>query len=198
MLSWVVTFLVVALIAGILGFGGVAGVSIEIAKAIFFIAVILFVMNQSNRITLRRWLVREDGRLRETDAPAVVGENEVIVLQPYGSLFFASAPVFEEELPEVTTHTDHSVVILRLRGKGDLGSTFMEVLSRYSTNLTQANSKLVLVYSDARVRDQLRVTGVLDLLTEDNVYESDEWLGATVVRAHEDALEWIRSHSSGQ
>ena len=36
MLSWVVTFLVVALIAGILGFGGIAGVSIEIAKAIFF------------------------------------------------------------------------------------------------------------------------------------------------------------------
>jgi uncharacterized membrane protein YtjA (UPF0391 family) len=44
MLSWVVTFLVVALIAGILGFGGVAGVSIEIAKAIFFIAVILFLV----------------------------------------------------------------------------------------------------------------------------------------------------------
>ena len=41
MLSWVVTFLVVALIAGILGFGGIAGASIEIAKAIFFIAVIL-------------------------------------------------------------------------------------------------------------------------------------------------------------
>jgi hypothetical protein len=30
MLSWVVTFLVVALIAGVLGFGGIAGVSIEI------------------------------------------------------------------------------------------------------------------------------------------------------------------------
>jgi uncharacterized membrane protein YtjA (UPF0391 family) len=45
MLSWVVTFLVVALIAGILGFGGVAGVSIEIAKAIFFIAIVLFVVS---------------------------------------------------------------------------------------------------------------------------------------------------------
>jgi uncharacterized membrane protein YtjA (UPF0391 family) len=45
MLSWVVTFLVVALIAGILGFGGIAGVSIEIAKAIFFIAVILFIVS---------------------------------------------------------------------------------------------------------------------------------------------------------
>jgi uncharacterized membrane protein YtjA (UPF0391 family) len=45
MLSWVVTFLVVALIAGILGFGGIAGVSIEIAKAIFFIAILLFLVS---------------------------------------------------------------------------------------------------------------------------------------------------------
>ena len=45
MLSWVVTFLVIALIAGVLGFGGVAGVSIEIAKAIFFIAIVLFLVS---------------------------------------------------------------------------------------------------------------------------------------------------------
>jgi uncharacterized membrane protein YtjA (UPF0391 family) len=45
MLSWVVTFLIIALIAGILGFGGIAGVSIEIAKAIFFIAVVLFIVS---------------------------------------------------------------------------------------------------------------------------------------------------------
>ena len=45
MLGWVVTFLIVALIAGILGFGGIAGVSIEIAKAIFFIAVVLFLVS---------------------------------------------------------------------------------------------------------------------------------------------------------
>jgi uncharacterized membrane protein YtjA (UPF0391 family) len=45
MLSWVVTFLIIALIAGILGFGGIAGVSIEIAKAIFFIAVVLFLVS---------------------------------------------------------------------------------------------------------------------------------------------------------
>jgi uncharacterized membrane protein YtjA (UPF0391 family) len=44
MLGWVVTFLIVALIAGILGFGGIAGASIEIAKIIFFIAVVLFLV----------------------------------------------------------------------------------------------------------------------------------------------------------
>jgi uncharacterized membrane protein YtjA (UPF0391 family) len=45
MLSWVITFLVIALIAGILGFSGVAGASIEIAKLIFFIAVVLFLVS---------------------------------------------------------------------------------------------------------------------------------------------------------
>jgi uncharacterized membrane protein YtjA (UPF0391 family) len=44
-LSWVVTFLVIALIAGVLGFGGIAGASVEIAKAIFFIAVLLFLIS---------------------------------------------------------------------------------------------------------------------------------------------------------
>jgi uncharacterized membrane protein YtjA (UPF0391 family) len=45
MLSWVVTFLIIALIAGILGFGGVAGASIEIAKIIFFVALVLFLIS---------------------------------------------------------------------------------------------------------------------------------------------------------
>ena len=45
MLSWVVTFLIIALIAGLLGFGGIAGTSIEIAKVIFVIAVILFLVS---------------------------------------------------------------------------------------------------------------------------------------------------------
>ena len=45
MLSWVVTFLVIALIAGILGFGGIAGASVEIAKIIFFVAVVLFLVS---------------------------------------------------------------------------------------------------------------------------------------------------------
>ena len=42
MLGWAVTFLVVALIAAMLGFGAIAGVAIEIAKIIFFVAIALF------------------------------------------------------------------------------------------------------------------------------------------------------------
>jgi uncharacterized membrane protein YtjA (UPF0391 family) len=45
MLGWAVTFLVVALIAALLGFGGIAGLSIEAAKLIFFVAIVLFAIS---------------------------------------------------------------------------------------------------------------------------------------------------------
>ena len=45
MLGWALTFLIVALVAAVLGFGGIAGLSIEIAKIIFFVAIILFVVS---------------------------------------------------------------------------------------------------------------------------------------------------------
>ena len=45
MLGWVVTFLVIALIAGILGFGGIAGASMGIAKILFFVFVVLFLVS---------------------------------------------------------------------------------------------------------------------------------------------------------
>jgi uncharacterized membrane protein YtjA (UPF0391 family) len=45
MLNWALTFLIVALIAAVLGFGGIAGSAVEIAKLIFFVAIILFVIS---------------------------------------------------------------------------------------------------------------------------------------------------------
>jgi uncharacterized membrane protein YtjA (UPF0391 family) len=45
MLGWAITFLVIALIAALLGFGGIAGVAIEAAKIVFFVAVVLFLIS---------------------------------------------------------------------------------------------------------------------------------------------------------
>ncbi|MBV9563392.1 MAG: DUF1328 domain-containing protein [Bradyrhizobium sp.] len=54
MLGWVVTFLIIALIAGILGFGGIAGASVEIAKIIFFVALVLFLVSAVVGMSRRR------------------------------------------------------------------------------------------------------------------------------------------------
>ena len=45
MLNWAVTFLVVALIAAVLGFGGIAGVAVEAAKRVFFVSMVLFAIS---------------------------------------------------------------------------------------------------------------------------------------------------------
>ncbi len=45
LLYWAVVFLVVALIAAFLGFGGVAGVAVEGARILFWIALILLVVS---------------------------------------------------------------------------------------------------------------------------------------------------------
>ena len=45
MIGWAITFLVVALIAALLGFGGIAGTAMEAAKVVFFVAIALFLLS---------------------------------------------------------------------------------------------------------------------------------------------------------
>lgn len=159
------------------------------------ISIILYVIRQSNQVRVMEWRIDEEGRRKEVNPPSTVPANTVLVLQPYGSLFFAAAPVFEKALPDATNNSRNTVVILRLRGKSDLGSTFMEVLERYAVKLRAVESKLVIVSASDRVIEQLAVTGVTALIGADNVYPADEWLGATLTRAHADALEWVSTRS---
>ena len=155
------------------------------------LSVVLHVVRQSNQVTVRRRVRDADGQLLEVDPPAVLPPSEVVVLQPYGSLFFAAAPVFEATLPEVTDASRGAVVILRLRGRSDLGTTFMDVLHRYALALAGVGGKLVIVSASDRIIEQLRVTGITDVIGEANVYPGDERVGATVERAYLDAIAWV-------
>ena len=123
-----------------------------------------------------------------------VGPNEVVVLQPYGSLFFASAPAFEAILPAVKEASRNSVVLLRLRGRSDLGSTFADVLVRYAQGLAAVASKLVVVSVGDEVRRQLEVGGIIDVIGADNVYGGDERVGAALRRAYDDAIAWVAAN----
>lgn len=160
------------------------------------ISMILYIIKQSNQITIKRWIPDGAGNLREVEIPATVGARDVVILQPYGSLFFASAPVFEELLPDVVDSTTDSVVILRLRGRTDLGSTFMDVLRRYAEELSGADSKLVIISADEHIHEQLAITRVTAAVGSENIYTSDEWVGATLKRAHADAREWIAARGN--
>lgn len=58
MLGWAITFLIIALIAALLGFGGIAGVAVEAAKIVFFVAVVLFLISAIFGIVRRGGTVR--------------------------------------------------------------------------------------------------------------------------------------------
>ncbi|CAN1724537.1 DUF1328 domain-containing protein YtjA [Hyphomicrobium sp. 1Nfss2.1] len=45
LLYWAIVFLVIALVAAFLGFGGVAGVATEGARILFWVAIILLVIS---------------------------------------------------------------------------------------------------------------------------------------------------------
>jgi len=45
MLQWALLFLIIALIAALLGFGGVAATSVGAAKLVFFVFIVLFALS---------------------------------------------------------------------------------------------------------------------------------------------------------
>jgi len=155
------------------------------------LAIILFVAQQSNRLRVRQLEFHGEGRMREIDPMPVIPPHEVVVLQPYGNLAYATAPVFESQLPKVDDDSRGSVVIFRLRGVDAIGLSLVEVLERYLGDLEQRGSTLWLVVAGERVRIPLAAGGLLDRLGPDRVYTSSEWVGESVQRAHADAEAWV-------
>ena len=151
----------------------------------------LYVVGQSNKITIKRRLFTDDGHVSEVAPPKHLPANQVVVLQPYGSLFFAAAPIFAAALPAPTPESRNTVVILRLRERSDIGSTFIDVLRRYAESLADVGSKLVVVSLNERLAEQFRVTGLTDIIGDENMYLSTPRLGAALDQAYSDAQAWI-------
>lgn len=150
---------------------------------------IVFVAHQANRVKVRQLNLAADGAVRESEPPPVVPPHTAVVLQVFGSLFFASAPTFERQLPAVGPQTRGSVVIVRLRGIDQIGLSHIEVLRRYANSLRTAGCTLKIVASEPQVLQQL------DTLSEDigrdNIYAGTEWIGTALRTAYNDALQEI-------
>ncbi len=160
------------------------------------LSVLLFVINQSSGLATRRLEIRDDGRVREIDPPKDLAPGEVVVLQPYGAIFFATASVLRNQMPSITPSTRYSVVILRIRGADDAGATLLDVLAQYAQKLAAADSKLVLVTDNEHVIRQLDQTGAIEAIGAGNVYRGTDFIGETVRRAHEEAVDWVAEQTA--
>ncbi len=53
MLRWALTFFIVAILAGALGFGGIAGAATDLARVLFLVFVVLFVLSTIGHVSRR-------------------------------------------------------------------------------------------------------------------------------------------------
>lgn len=157
------------------------------------ISMLLYVFRQSEQVFIKQLIFEGDDRtrVRRADPPDVVGPKEVVVLQPFGSLFYAGAPVFEAELPEVTEQSVGSVVIIRLEGKVDVGSTLITVLEDYARSLQEVRSKLAIVTDSDRVTHQLDTTGAADVIGRQNIRLQTEYVYEATMQLVTDSRQWV-------
>ncbi len=136
----------------------------------------------------------QDGVLLERVAPAQLESRQVVILDIYGSLFYAGARTLQARLPD-PTGTEFPAVVLRLRGRAVLGATAFEVMSDYARRLDAVNGRLYLSGIDPAVVDQLRRNRTVERSGEVIIFEATPLLGESSLDAYRAAQEWIASIS---
>ncbi|MGI5217795.1 SulP family inorganic anion transporter [Nocardia sp. CA-290969] len=120
------------------------------------IGVALSLILQLNREALDLKVVRlrvEDGDLVEVPAPVRLADHQIVILDVYGSLFYAGARTLQANLPD-PTGADGPIVILRLRGRTSVSATFLAVVGDYVRRLDDAGGALYLSGVDPRIRER--------------------------------------------
>lgn len=149
------------------------------------ISVILFVVGRSNKVRLVRWIMTPGPFPQEEEVPAVLSPRDIVIIHGYGSLFFASAQTFAKQLPVANEHSSGAVVVLRLRGADDLGSTIIQVLLRYKTELEAAHCSLLISGAGDNLMRQLVSTGAILELGPHRVFAATPRIGESLAAALE-------------
>jgi SulP family sulfate permease len=142
-------------------FAAVLVLPVAQAVGVGVIASLIMQLNQE-ALDLRVVRLKPDaaGGFTETRAPHTVTAGQTVVLDAYGSLFYAGTRTLQRHLPAPAAAqngsasagqsgpVDGPVVVLRLRGRTTLGATFLKVVGDYARLLDEANGTLYLTGVD--------------------------------------------------
>ena len=154
------------------------------------LSILVYVARASSDIEVREVQRREDGLFDEQPAPAQLSDNSITVLHVWGSLFFSGAYTLQDRLPEVGD-AQRAVAILRLRGRSQIGSTFIQVLERYAQQLQANGGKLMLAGVSEHVMEQLVKTETFETIPQEDVFLAKDTLGRATLDAMTAAELWL-------
>lgn len=177
----------VALIATFL-----ATLFLPVAEAVG-VGVALSLVMQLNREALDLKVVRlvpTATTWRETKPPKSLGAHEVVALDVYGSLLYAGPRTLQTTLPE-PSHAQGSAVVIRLRGRTQLGATFFLVVDEYARALDAADSRLFISGVDPALRAQHRRNHGAHERDPVEVFEATKLIGQSTDEAITAAQLWV-------
>ncbi|OMQ24342.1 SulP family inorganic anion transporter [Rhodococcus sp. D-1] len=158
------------------------------------IGVALSLLLQINQEAIDLKVVRlrvEGDRLVEVAAPRRLPDNEVVILDVYGSLFYAGARTLQARLPDPGGATA-PVVVLRLRGRTTVSATFFTLVADYARRLYAVGGQLHLSGIDPRIRD----SWTDELLAAHGVsiefHPATATIGESTLSAYAEARIWVR------
>ena len=118
----------------------------------------------------------------------------VVLLDVYGSLFYAGARTLQARLPD-PGQAESPAVVLRLRGRILLGATVFAVLSDYAERLAANGGRLYLSGVDAAVVQQIQRNRTVEQVDGVRVFEAADVLGESSRAAYRAASRWLESQS---
>ena len=133
---------------------------------------------------------QEDGTFLEQPAPAELRSNAVTLLDVYGNVYFAAAYTLEGILPSASK-SRRSVVVLRLRGDEDVGSTFISVIERYTERLVEGGGKLMLAGVSTRAMRRLERTETTEMIPAEDIFLAEDTVGASTHKALAAGQAWL-------
>ena len=154
------------------------------------LSFVQYVYSASLDVRVVQLVPQPDGTFAEGTAPKILPSHAVTALDIYGSVFYAGADVIEKLLPQAQG-AEMPVVILRLRGRTDVGSTFITMLERYHVDVLAAHGRLMIGGVGPDLLHQLERTGMLASLGEENVFRAPETITQSTAEAIAVGEAWL-------
>jgi SulP family sulfate permease len=155
------------------------------------LTLLVYIYSSSTKVRLVRIVRSGDGDFQEVAAPAQLPSDSVVALHAYGNAFFAAVYTLEAALP-APENADNSVVIFGLRGRESITSSAVAMLERYLRRLQARGNKLMLVGVEPAVRRVLERTGLMQVISEENVFAATPSIGGSFQEAWRAAHEVVR------
>jgi SulP family sulfate permease len=134
------------------------------------------------------------GGFTETEIPKTLSDDDVLILDVYGSLFYAGARTLQLRLPD-PGNSQRAEVILRLRGRSTLGSTFLAMISPYAQRLESLGGHLYLTGLDDAVADKWERNHLPERIASIRLYRSTPHIGESTHAAYLNATRHLVRHA---